>query len=262
MNTRLCCTLPPFAEKLVRRVKPGKLRGIFPDIISAVLRCLFPGVSLVGAVLPSGAATVLINGSFDADLTGWQRTAAATAVSGIAVLTDAPGGSAAGSQALYQTADLTVAPVASWRLQFSFLNAGLSIFVGPGGFPDTAFLSLYLGDAPFGSPDAPVFAQAVPLFDLDWNGVRNLAAGLTISNHPSRVQWRVAEYSFTSSHPFATIVTELFGLNGAPGDSTLAVDEFILEPAIIPEPSVPLLAFAAGILLVNRRRRRPLSCHC
>jgi hypothetical protein len=201
------------------------------------------------------AATVLVNGEFAGSLSGWTAAGAVFNTGDAAVLSDV----APAPASIFQSGVLPEG-VVSLTLTFDYLN-GLSPAVAGGFLRDSIFATLYGGGQPFGSTlSGGVYEQAVGLFDMDSNGVFNVAAGASFGPSPKGTGW--TRYTLTqASGPgftgpgYATVAFESYNLNGIGSDSVAAVDNVSLI-AVVPEPGqASLLLLSAATLL--RRRRLP-----
>lgn len=196
---------------------------------------------------PVFGAQLITNGEFDADLNGWTSNGSVIATSGFALIQEAQQGE---TSALFQSIGGRPALL---LLKFEISLNGMSLVVASGGLADTAFGTLYFGDAPFGNNvSGGVFMEEQELFDLDRNGLRP-AGGVTVESLPNRPGWASLSVPFSTSRSFVTFVMEEIDLNLTPGDSALAFDN--VSVTVIPEPSSPLfLLFAIGLSLARRTR--------
>ena len=203
------------------------------------------------------AATVvnlLNNGEFTGSLAGWTSAGTVFNTGDTAVLAD----SAAVPVAVLQTGSLPDG-VVELLLTFDYLD-GLSTAVSGGFLRDTFFATLYGGGQPFGGTLAGgVYEQAVGLFDLDANGVFNVAPGGSFGPSPKGAGWtrftltQAATPAFAAPG-FATVAFEYHNLNGIAADSVMAVDNVSLL-AVVPEPGPAALLLMSATLLGCLRRR-------
>jgi|GEM_PF-6580454 len=204
------------------------------------------------ACLPGtlSAVQLMVNGSFDDGLTGWTSQGAVSESSGFALIEEAGVG---GTSAVFQSVAVSPDPLV---LTFELYIGGMSTTVPAGLLADTVFGTIYFGDAAFGNDaTSGTFDEQLSLFDLDRDGVREVAPGASREPIPGRTDWERFRVTFSTSRQFATIVVESIDLNGgAAPASVVAVDQFSLE--LVPEPSV-LALLLPGLLLVFRRARAP-----
>jgi hypothetical protein len=208
---------------------------------------------------PSLAGTMLVNGGFDGGAGGW------TLIGGASVVTtgepfDNPYGRLpdGGQVFLYQEAS-SAAP--GFTVSFDFFSGLMSAaFPSPGGFPDTAFASMYFG-ASEGELRPELFqsGDSVTLFDYDAaNGTNALLTGATLTNSPARSGWTRFSGSIAgvSGQPFFALTFQNVNGNGVPADSAFLVDN--VEVEAIPEPGTAwtVLAMITGFSLLRRFRGR------
>ncbi len=177
----------------------------------------------------------MVNNGFEG-LDGWTQEGAVFNTGENGVLAD----TAQDRAALFQSAALSPDAYGLW-LEFDILNA-LSPSAPFGVEADIFFGTLYLGNAAFGnSLEDGVFDHSINLFDLKSGGPSNAAPlfCVTTSNHGPG--W--LHYTFHLIIPPSSQVTlafEFFELNGAFGDSTVAIDNVSLREA---DPPLAELAF-------------------
>jgi len=206
---------------------------------------------ILGGILWSSdaldGAQLIINGGFDSDLSGWATNGLVSPSSGFALMEEDPGG---GDSALFQTVGAGDDPLI---LSFELFVDGMSPNVPDGLLPDTAFGTVYFGDAAFG-PDASAgtFDESLSLFDLDRNGPGALAGSLLLETIATRPGWVRMTVPLSTSRSFVTFVVEEVNLNGSI-DSALAIDAVSIE--VIPEPSISVLLNFVLALFVARRTR-------
>lgn len=138
----------------------------------------------------------------------------------------------------------------NYGIAFDYKNE-LSPEYAEGGFPDTAFASLYFTDdlADFSIEDR-VFDDTQPLMDIDHRGPFNVGGGIAPS--PGMTDWFRFTGMFTATSLYAVVAFELDNLNGEYGDSTFRV----ANVALIPEPgSAGLMVLGSLLVAVSRRRR-------
>lgn len=194
-------------------------------------------------------AELMVNGGFDAGLTGWNSNGAVSVTSGFALVEEMGLGS---SSAVFQSVAVGPQPLI---LTFELFVAGMSSNVPAGLLADTAFGTLYFGDAAFGNDaSAGTYDEQLALFDLDHNGLHLLAPGASDTSIPGRPNWRRVELEFTTTRQFVTFVVEDVDLNLIGADSVVAVDAVSLQQ--VPESSVVLL-LVSSLMLLTRRVRGP-----
>ena len=223
---------------------------------------LFHAACAAGLISSAPAANLVINGEFTASLSPWTVSGIPFNTGDTAVFTDnapPPADPAAPTVSLFQTA-LAPQGYQQFRLSFDYLNA-LSPDVPTGFLADTSFATLYLGDTAFGaSLGTGIFDEALGLVDIDAKGTFNVFPGSVFSPSPKGAGWtrysltRSVDPAITSPH-FFTIAFELYNLNGTRTDSTLAVDNVVIDVTPIPEPGFFSLTLPAALLITKRRRR-------
>lgn len=206
----------------------------------------------LAALAPAGwGANLIGNGGFAAGTAQWIMEGRVFDTGEAAVFSDQGGARVV----LFQTAAVPIDRTQSLVLSFDFLNA-LSPGVPVGGTPDAFFASAFAGGAPFGSSFSGAFFEVADgVLDADFRGASNLPAGIMVSASLKGGAW--IHYSLPLPvAPFVTVAFEFIDGNGVVGDSVAAVDNVVLEAALIPEPAIPaiLLGVLAGTALRRRRR--------
>jgi len=206
----------------------------------------------------SKGATILLNGNFTGSLVPWTAVGTVFNTGNSAVLSD----DMATLESIFQTG-MVPSEAMGFELSFDFLDS-VSTTLFEGFLPDTFFATLYLGSSSFGPTlEAGTFDVALGLFDMDSNGVFNVAAGAMFGPSPKGVGWSRLSL-FAENFPglaapgFATVAFELHNLNGIGSDSVVAVDNVSLI-MVIPEPHYALLMLVSGLALLRRRRDIPNS---
>lgn len=205
------------------------------------------------ALQDSKGATILLNGDFTGSLLPWTASGTVFNTGDNAVLSD----DMATLESIFQTG-MVPSGVTGFGLTFDFLNS-VSTTLLEGFLPDTFFATLYLGSSSFGPTlEAGTFDVALGLFDMDSNGVFNVASGATFGPSPKGVGWSrisLAPEIFPglAAPGFATVAFELHNLNGIGSDSVVAVDNVSLI-MVVPEPHHALLLLASCLTLFRRRR--------
>jgi hypothetical protein len=192
-------------------------------------------------------AQLIINGGFDSNLSAWTIEGSVSPSSGFALIEEDPDG---GDSAIFQTVGAVGNPL---LLSFELFVDGMSPNVPDGLLPDTAFGTVYFGDAAFGAmASAGTFDESLSLFDLDRTGISNLESSLMMESIAARPGWVRMTVPLNTTRNFVTFVVEEVNLNGT-RDSTLAIDAVSID--VIPEPSMPLLlAFVLGLFIARRNR--------
>ncbi len=220
------------------------------------MRVLLP-VLLVALLLPilllaSPSFATPANHDFSSGLDAWTLVGNLSADDGAARLSDA----GSSYSAIYQGDPLAAGPI---TLSFDFrTELSSSVPSGPFGFPDTFFATLYLTDDLAAFDLTPgSFGDAISLFDHDYAGAFNLSGAIGASSN--RAGWLAYELEFDSPLGYAIPTFELVEQNFVDGDSSVWIDNVMIEPvgdagAPIPEPSAALL-FALGVFIVSRRVR-------
>jgi len=227
------------------------------NLLPSSRKILLYGASLFCAGAGSGpAATLLADGTFDSAGSDWTRLGGAAVIT-TGELLDNPYARVPDGPLvmLYQIAGVT-APRLSVTFDF-FTGLMNPLFPSPGGFPDTAFATVYFGESRAAlQPDAFAAGATRELFDYDAaKGLRGQPAGSVIAPSPVRPGWQ--RFSLTlavpDGQPWFSLTFQNLNANGTPGDSALLVDN--VDVLAIPEPSAALLA-AAGLLALLRRPSR------
>ncbi len=202
------------------------------------------------------AVSLILNGDFANSLSSWNREGQVFDTGALAAFADP----VVEPASLFQSVT-TVPGFVGYQLSFDFLN-GLSASAPLGFLRDTAFATLFFGDAPFGSSLMDgIFDTAIGLFDIDALGAFAVADGGSFGASSKGPSWSHYTLNQITAPEFAdpgfvTIAFEFFDLNGIRNDSVFAIDNVVLTPVIVPEPSVGVLMVVAfGVVL--RRRRRP-----
>lgn len=202
-------------------------------------------VLLAFGALPAWAAVTVVNGDFAEGLTGWTTEGEVEDGGGFAVLTD----QSAAVSAVYQTFE--VSQVAG-GLALSFFTQGMSGQFQTGELPDSAFLTLYLGDQAFGSSvENPIFDEVIALADLDSNGLRLLSPGVQSGPTPGRLGWQTLYLPVPVTYRFATLAIEMLDQNFVDGDSVSTLDG--VEPVPLRRNS---LTYAVWLTLWFREEER------
>jgi len=203
----------------------------------------------VAQVVPGANAQqqLVTNGTFEADLSGWQIRGAIAGSNGISVITDEN----ATVSRLYQP---VAAPKSgAFEIRFDFRNA-LSSSAPPGTFPDTFFATLYFTNNPATFDiGTGMFERAISLFDLDANGPFNVNGTLGVSSKGAG--WSLFTRSFDNVHGFIVPAFELRDLNFVNNDSAVAIDNVVM----IPEAQSWLLGGGGLAALAGRHRMRRLE---
>ena len=229
-----------------------------PDSISKV-RCIpLVAIVLVLSFEPLRAAAILTNGGFTGSLSSWTASGTLFNTGDAAVFSDA----VAAPTSIFQSVAFPL-DLISLELVFDVFN-GLSPSVIGGFLPDSFYVTLYIGVAPFGSSLAGgSFDQAVGLFDLDSAGAFNTAVGASFGLSPKGAGWTRFTLNRTtapgfSGPGFATVAFEFYNLNGMGSDSVVSVDNVSLI-AVVPELGPLALLLPTGALLLLRRHRPSMS---
>lgn len=247
-----------------RRVTGASPVRFDPGLIAWRAIVCFAGTVLMARL--AGANLLTQNGGFDSGAAGWHLSGGAEVVATGDPDDDpfarVPDG---GVVFLYQK---VTAPAPSFSVSFDFFTGLMNpAFPSPGGFPDTAFGTVYYGASEAGlAPEQFQSDGAFELLSYDaTNGLRGTPSSATVSASSTRPGWRRFEGTFAgvSGQPFLALTFQNLDGNGVRGDSALLVDNVFLlaVPAPIPEPASGLTA-AVGCSLVAawgfRHRRRAL----
>lgn len=197
----------------------------------------------------SRSANLIVNGEFASGLTAWSTVGTVFETGQTAVLSDQN----TSPVVLFQTVAMDVATTASLSLRFDLL-ASLSPSANVGQTPDTAFLTAFLGTVSFGnSYAAGLYDMAVPVMDIDFRGPANQGPGLSAGVSPKGIGW--IRYSLALPvQPFVTVAFEFIDGNAIVGDSTVALDNVVLDAIPVPEPGAAALLLMGFVF--SRRRYR------
>jgi hypothetical protein len=202
------------------------------------------------------AVTVLTNGGFDFGDSGWHTSGGASVIASgdlhdnpFSILPDGA------LVFLYQT---SFSPAPQLALTFDFFTGLMSpSFPSPGGFPDTAFASVYFGaDESAVNPGLFLAASALALFDYDAvNGLQTSLGGALIGDSPARPGWSrfSARVDVPADQGWFALSFQNLNANGIPGDSAFLVDN--LEAIPVPEATRTALLLAGGVFFLTRRRK-------
>lgn len=186
-----------------------------------------------------------LNWDFSDGLTGWETAGSVTAGGGGAILSDQN----TLRSLLFQGVHLEPG---TYVLSFDFLHA-LSPEVPFGWAQDAFFTTLYFSDTPllFDPATASGFQAALPLFDLEFTGIRMFSG--TVSDSALGTEYSLYQTSFDLIDPVsAFIVFDFNNLNNINADSTVFIDNVLL----VPEPSLATLLLLGGAGLLRRASRR------
>jgi hypothetical protein len=222
------------------------------------LRFLLPASLGLLLCARTPAATLLQNGAFSGGADGWTLSGgAAVIVTG--ELNDNPYARLPDGPLVigFQKAENALGLLG---VTFDFFPGLMSTkFPSPGGFPDTAFATLFFGESEAAvRPAEFAAASTLNLFDFDAvNGLRGLPSGAVTGPSPARPGWvrYSATFPMPAGQPWLALTFQNLNANGTAGDSAFLVDN--VDVFSIPEPSVALL-LAGGLLALIRRRRASL----
>lgn len=212
---------------------------------------LAAGLAVVAALVFGGAgegrAAVVVNGTFDDGLAGWQTSGALFSTGDQGVITDQTTSRAL----LWQAVAL---PPGAYLLEFDLLGS-LGKVGGAGTLPDVFFATLYFsgGPAAFDPVDLVGFDSALAVVDLDFRGITALGQGALAGPSPKGGAYQRITMLFVSAGGVVVPLFEVNNLNFITGDSIAAVDNVSIR--VIPEPSVALLCLSSAAVLLGRRRR-------
>lgn len=221
-----------------------------------------PGLGLVGLRLALGSvafaqawlgqtSTLLTqNGGFDSGAVGWSlfggAEIVATAEPGDDPFARVPDG---GVVLLYQEVAVS-AP--AFRVAFDFFTGLMAGgFPSPGGFPDTAFVTVYSGvTAADLAPEQFQSDGAIGLLEYDAvNGLRGTSPGTGIGANGARPGWSRLEGVFATipGQPFLALTFQNLDGNGVRGDSAWLVDN--VQVVAVPEMGNGFAAAAGCAML-------------
>jgi hypothetical protein len=200
--------------------------------------------------------TLSFNGTFDAGAAGWIMSGGAVVVAA-GEADDDPHGRMPDGPLVFLYQRMSSSAI-GFRISFDFFAGSMSpAFPSPGGFPDTAFGTVYFAATAAGlRPELLESGASVGLFDFDAvNGLRGVLVGATVEDSPDRRGWRrfSSLVDSVAGQPHFAVTFQTLDGNGMPGDSAFLVDNlFVIE---VPEPRPELLA-VAGLALIGCSRVR------
>ena len=202
-------------------------------------------LSLWVTIAAPGAQATVINGDFSNTLTAWTHDGDVSAPGDEARIGD--------NDSIYYSLLFQAVALApgSYRFEFDYLNSLSSVFDAASNFPDVAFASLYLtNDLTTLDIANGVFADVIPLFDLDYLGPYNIAAGASITSSSVKGgDWSHLSLQFANSYAYVVPAIELIDGNYFNNDSHVLIDN--VRIAATPLSAPPTLALMMALMVAS-----------
>jgi len=213
---------------------------------SAIIGFIFIIMAFSGRAM----ALPLQNDDFSDGLNGWTSLGDVKEQNGTAVLGD----NAATYSLLQQAIPLATG---NYTIEFDFKNQ-MSGAVPQGVFRDTFYASLYfIDDLNEFNLDSGGFDDALLLLSLDDNRVFDNSG--TIDINAKGDDWQHTKVSFHNEYAYIIPAFELFDFNDVNNDSTVLIDNVIIQaPTTIPEPATFVL-LGCGMLCFFIIKARKLN---